>query len=112
MTQRRKPKSESQLQVFLRLELCLQCPSLQNTDEMEHLLEEMTDMLHILCLTEDPDYLTKFLEEILELYMNSILRTFGNLHYSLGTQIPPKLASVLPSYFFSDYSVTLEGLEI
>ncbi|NXK44167.1 TICRR protein, partial [Chauna torquata] len=100
---------ECRLQVFLRLELCLQCPSLQsNTDETEQLLEE-ANMLRILCLTEDPGYLTKFLEEILELYMNSIPKTLGDLYYSLGTQIPPKLASVLPSDFFSDDSVTLDS---
>ncbi|XP_021263251.1 treslin isoform X2 [Numida meleagris] len=101
---------ECRLQVFLRLELCLQCPSLQsNADEMEQLLEEMTDMLRILCLAEDPGYLTKFLEEILELYMNSIPKTLGDLYYSLGTQIPPKLASVLPSDFFSDDSMTVDS---
>ncbi|NXY76886.1 TICRR protein, partial [Glareola pratincola] len=105
---------ECQLQVFLRLELCLQCPSLQsNTDEMEQLFPafffQMTDMLRILCLTEDPGYLTKFLEEILELYMNSIPKTLGDIYYGLGTQIPPKLASVLPSDFFSDDSVTLDS---
>ncbi|NXL58571.1 TICRR protein, partial [Chordeiles acutipennis] len=100
---------ECRLQVFLRLELCLQCPSLQsNTDEMEQLLEE-ANMLRILCLTEDPGYLTKFLEEILELYINSIPKTLGDIYYSLGTQIPPKLASVLPSDFFSDDSVTLDS---
>ncbi|XP_050165446.1 treslin [Myiozetetes cayanensis] len=101
---------ECRLQVFLRLELCLQCPSLQsNGDEMEQLLEEMTDMLRILCLTEDPGYLTKFLEEILELYMNSIPKTLGDIYYGLGTQIPPKLAAVLPSDFFSDDSMTLDS---
>ncbi|NXW67628.1 TICRR protein, partial [Hirundo rustica] len=104
---------ECRLQVFLRLELCLQCPSLQsNTEEMEQLLEEaskVTDMLRILCLTEDPAYLTKFLEEILELYMNSIPKTLGGIYYGLGTQIPPKLASVLPSDFFSDDSMTLDS---
>ncbi|KFQ58271.1 Treslin, partial [Pelecanus crispus] len=100
---------ECRLQVFLRLELCLQCPSLQsNTDEMEQLLEE-ANMLRILCLTEDPGYLTKFLEEILELYMNSIPKTLGDIYYGLGTQIPPKLASVLPSDFFSDDSMTLDS---
>ncbi|KFQ73331.1 Treslin, partial [Phoenicopterus ruber ruber] len=100
---------ECRLQVFLRLELCLQCPSLQsNTDEMEQLLEE-ANMLRILCLTEDPGYLTKFLEEILELYMNSIPKTLGDIYYGLGTEIPPKLASVLPSDFFSDDSVTLDS---
>uniref|UniRef100_A0A8C5TRH1 TOPBP1 interacting checkpoint and replication regulator n=1 Tax=Malurus cyaneus samueli TaxID=2593467 RepID=A0A8C5TRH1_9PASS len=101
---------ECRLQVFLRLELCLQCPSLQsNAEEMEQLLEEMTDMLRILCLTEDPAYLTRFLEEILELYMNSIPKTLGDIYYGLGTQIPPKLASVLPSDFFSDDSMTLDS---
>ncbi|NXK91202.1 TICRR protein, partial [Formicarius rufipectus] len=101
---------ECRLQVFLRLELCLQCPLLQsNADEMEQLLEEVTDMLRILCLTEDPGYLTKFLEEILELYMNSIPKTLGDIYYSLGTQIPPKLAAVLPSDFFSDDSMTLDS---
>ncbi|NWV92491.1 TICRR protein, partial [Machaerirhynchus nigripectus] len=100
---------ECQLQVFLRLELCLQCPSLQsNAEEMEQLLEE-ANMLRILCLTEDPAYLTKFLEEILELYMNSIPKTLGGIYYGLGTQIPPKLASVLPSDFFSDDSMTLDS---
>ncbi|NXY01856.1 TICRR protein, partial [Pteruthius melanotis] len=104
---------ECRLQVFLRLELCLQCPSLQsNAEEMEQLLEEaskMTDMLRILCLTEDPAYLTKFLEEILELYMDSIPKTLGDIYYGLGTQIPQKLASVLPSDFFSDDSMTLDS---
>ncbi|KFO64009.1 Treslin, partial [Corvus brachyrhynchos] len=100
---------ECRLQVFLRLELCLQCPSLQsNAEEMEQLLEE-ANTLRILCLTEDPAYLTKFLEEILELYMNSIPKTLGDIYYGLGTQIPPKLASVLPSDFFSDDSMTLDS---
>ncbi|KFZ66543.1 Treslin, partial [Antrostomus carolinensis] len=100
---------ECRLQVFLRLELCLQCPSLQsNADETEQLLEE-ANMLRILCLTEDPGYLTKFLEEILELYINSIPKTLGDIYYSLGTQIPPKLASVLPSDFLSDDSMTLDS---
>ncbi|NWT62433.1 TICRR protein, partial [Erythrocercus mccallii] len=100
---------ECRLQVFLHLELCLQCPSLQsNAEEMEQLLEE-ANMLRILCLTEDPAYLTKFLEEILELYMNSIPKILGDIYYGLGTQIPPKLASVLPSDFFSDDSMTLDS---
>uniref|UniRef100_A0A674K7H6 TOPBP1 interacting checkpoint and replication regulator n=1 Tax=Terrapene triunguis TaxID=2587831 RepID=A0A674K7H6_9SAUR len=101
---------ECQLQVFLRLEMCLQCPSLQSsTDEMEQLVEEMTDMLRILSVTEDPGYLTKFLEEVLVSYMDSIPKTLGGLYYSLGTQIPPKLASVLPADFFSDDSMTLDS---
>ncbi|NWU96253.1 TICRR protein, partial [Upupa epops] len=100
---------ECRLQIFLRLELCLQCPSLQsNTDEPEQLLEE-ANMLRILCLTEDPGYLTKFLEEILELYIDSIPKTLADIYYGLGTQIPPKLASLLPSDFFSDDSVTVDS---
>ncbi|KAJ7409416.1 hypothetical protein WISP_114301 [Willisornis vidua] len=71
--------------------------------------KEMTDMLRILCLTEDPGYLTKFLEEILDLYMNSIPKTLGDIYYGLGTQIPPKLAAVLPSDFFSDDSMTVDS---
>ncbi|NWI76501.1 TICRR protein, partial [Dryoscopus gambensis] len=108
-SQKESKLRECRLQVFLRLELCLQCPSLQsNAEEMEQLLEE-ANMLRILCLTEDPAYLTKFLEEILELYMNSIPKILGDIYYGLGTQIPPKLASVLPSDFFSDDSVTLDS---
>lgn len=42
-------------------------------------------------------------------YMNSIPKILGDIYYSLGTQIPPKLASVLPSDFFSDDSVTLDS---
>ncbi|EMP29187.1 Treslin [Chelonia mydas] len=70
---------------------------------------KMTEMLRILCLTEDPGYLTKFLEEVLVSYMDSIPKTLGGLYYSLGTQIPPKLASVLPADFFSDDSMTLDS---
>ncbi|XP_062998426.1 treslin [Elgaria multicarinata webbii] len=98
---------ECQLQVYLRLEMCLQCPSFQsNADEMEQLVEEMTEMLRILCLTKDPGYLTRFLEEVVETYLESMPKTLGDLYYSLGTQIPPKLASVLPADFFSDDSLS------
>ncbi|XP_066491396.1 treslin [Tiliqua scincoides] len=97
---------ECQLQVYLRLEMSLQCPSLQNSvDEMEQLVEELTEMLRILCLTKDPAYLTKFLEEVVDRYMESIPKILGDLYYSLGTQIPPKLASLLPTDIFSDDSI-------
>ncbi|XP_063169975.1 treslin isoform X2 [Candoia aspera] len=100
---------ECQLQVYLRLEMCLQCPFLQNsTDRMEQLVEEMTELLRILCLTKDPGYLTSFLEEVVDIYMESVPKTLGDLYYSLGTEIPPKLASVLPVDFFSDDSITQE----
>ncbi|KAH0620030.1 hypothetical protein JD844_014540 [Phrynosoma platyrhinos] len=98
---------ECQLQVYLRLEVCLQCSSLQNdTDGMEQLVEEVTDMLRILCLTKDPGYLTRFLEEVVDMYMETMPKILGDLYYSLGTQIPAKLASVLPADFFSDDSMT------
>ncbi|XP_036591779.1 treslin [Trichosurus vulpecula] len=101
---------EYQLQVFLRLEMCLQCPSIQNSsDDMEHLVEEVTDLLRAVCLTEDPAYLSGFLEEILRLYIDSIPKTLGNLYYSLGFVIPQKLAVILPADFFSDDSMTQEG---
>ncbi|XP_048337818.1 treslin [Sphaerodactylus townsendi] len=101
---------ECQLQVYLRLEMSVQCPWVQSsTDEMEQLVEEMTEVLRILCLTEDPAYLTKFLEDVVEIYMDSIPKTLGSLYYSLGTQVPPKLASLLPADFFGDDSLSQES---
>uniref|UniRef100_F6RGY3 TOPBP1 interacting checkpoint and replication regulator n=1 Tax=Ornithorhynchus anatinus TaxID=9258 RepID=F6RGY3_ORNAN len=101
---------ECQLQVFLRLEMCLQCPSLQKSaDEMEQLVEEVTNLLRIICLTEDPSYLARFLEDILALYINSIPKTLGDLYHSFGFAVPQKLAAVLPADFFSDDSMSQEG---
>ncbi|XP_012499136.1 PREDICTED: treslin [Propithecus coquereli] len=101
---------ECQLQVFLRLEMCLQCPSiLESTDDMEQIVEEVTHLLRTVCLTEDSAYLAKFLEEILRLYIDSIPKTLGNLYNSLGFMIPQKLAGVLPTDFFSDDSMTQEN---
>uniref|UniRef100_A0A8D2CLZ0 TOPBP1 interacting checkpoint and replication regulator n=1 Tax=Sciurus vulgaris TaxID=55149 RepID=A0A8D2CLZ0_SCIVU len=101
---------ECQLQVFLHLEMCLQCPLiLESADEMEQVVEEVTNLLRMVCVTEDPAYLAKFLEEILRLYIDSIPKTLGNLYNSLGFLIPQKLASVLPTDFFSDDSMTQES---
>ncbi|XP_036787752.2 treslin [Manis pentadactyla] len=101
---------ECQLQVFLRLEMCLQCPSIhESTDNMEQLVEEVTDWLRMICLTEDSAYLAKFLEEILGLYISSIPKTLGSLYNSLGSVIPQKLAGVLPTDFFSDDSLTQDS---
>ncbi|XP_004370861.1 treslin [Trichechus manatus latirostris] len=101
---------ECQLQVFLRLEMCLQCPLIQeSTDDTEQVVEEVTDLLRMVCLTEDSAYLAKFLEEILGLYIDSIPKTLGNLYNSLGFVIPQKLAGVLPTDFFSDDSMTQES---
>nr|XP_034340040.1 treslin isoform X3 [Arvicanthis niloticus] len=101
---------ECQLQVFLRLEMCEQCPSvLERTDEVEQLVEEVTDLLRMVCLTKDSAYLSEFLEEILRLYIDSIPGTIGQLYHSLGLKIPQKLAGVLPTEFFSDDSMTQES---
>ncbi|XP_045052553.2 treslin [Desmodus rotundus] len=98
---------ECQLQVFLRLELCRQCPSVPDrVDTVEQAVEEVTDLLRTVCLTEDSAYLAKFLEEILGLYTDSIPETLGKLYDSLGFVIPQKLADVLPTDFFSDDSMT------
>ncbi|RXM30489.1 Treslin [Acipenser ruthenus] len=101
---------ECQLQVVLRLEMCLQCPSVQtDTDGLEQLVEE-ANMLRIISLSKDPSYLAKFLEEeILIVYINTVPTILGDMYSSLGTQLPEKLASVLPSDFFSDESMTQES---
>ncbi|XP_054998067.1 treslin [Sorex araneus] len=101
---------ECQLQVFLRLELCQQCPSLrESVGDLEQVVEEATDLLRAVCLTEDSAYLAMFLEEILGLYISSIPKMLGDLYNSLGFVIPPKLASVLPADFFSDDSLSQES---
>uniref|UniRef100_A0A8C6RNY2 Treslin n=1 Tax=Nannospalax galili TaxID=1026970 RepID=A0A8C6RNY2_NANGA len=101
---------ECQLQVFLHLETCLQCPSvLESTDEVEQVVEEVTDLLRMMCLTEDSAHPSEFLEEILGLYIDSIPMTIGKLYHSLGFMIPQRLASVLPPEFFSDDSMTQES---
>ncbi|XP_037365892.1 treslin [Talpa occidentalis] len=101
---------ECQLQVFLRLEMCLQCPSAQeHAGDAEQVVKEVADLLRIVCLTEDLAYLAGFLEEILGLYIDSIPKTLGELYDSLGLAIPQKLASVLPADFFSDDSLTQES---
>ncbi|XP_036211614.1 treslin [Myotis myotis] len=101
---------ECQLQVFLRLEMCVQCPSIRDSiDDVEQLVEEVADLLRMVCLTEDSAYLATFLEEILALYIDSIPKTLGQLYDSLGIVVPQKLAEVLPTDFFSDDSVTQES---
>ncbi|XP_075413951.1 treslin [Tenrec ecaudatus] len=101
---------ECQLQVFLRLELCLQCPVIQESaSDAEQVVEEVAGLLRIVSLTEDSACLTKFLEEILGLYTDSVPETLGTLYNSLGFDIPQKLASALPSDFFSDDSMTQES---
>uniref|UniRef100_A0A8C4TJU6 Treslin n=1 Tax=Erpetoichthys calabaricus TaxID=27687 RepID=A0A8C4TJU6_ERPCA len=102
---------ECQIQFVFRLEMCLQCPSIQsNAEDLEQIIEEMTDMLRMLSLTKNPAYLTQFLEEdILTVYVSLLPKVLGNMYYSLGTQIPKKLASVLPPDFFSDDSVVHES---
>ncbi|KAM4826438.1 treslin [Thomomys bottae] len=102
---------ECQLQVFLRLEMCLQCPSIREClNEMEQVVEEeVTELLRLVSRAEDSAFLSEFLEEILQLYIDSIPETLGKLYDSLAFQIPGKLAAVLPAHFFSDDSMTQES---
>ncbi|XP_007944299.1 treslin [Orycteropus afer afer] len=101
---------ECQLQIFFRLEMCLQCPLIQESiDDTEQVVEEVTELLRMVCLTEDSAYLAKFLEEILGLYIESMPKTLGSLYNSLGFVIPQKLATALPIDFFSDDSITQES---
>uniref|UniRef100_A0A663N2M2 TOPBP1 interacting checkpoint and replication regulator n=1 Tax=Athene cunicularia TaxID=194338 RepID=A0A663N2M2_ATHCN len=61
---------------------------------------------------ETPTVLWRVVFDVVSLcsrYINSIPKTLADIYYGLGTQIPPKLASVLPSDFFSDDSVTLDS---
>ncbi|KAG8575268.1 hypothetical protein GDO81_009497 [Engystomops pustulosus] len=89
---------ECQIQALLRLEICVQCPSIQsNEDELEQFVEEITDMLRIISLTEDPSYLTKFLAGVLTEYIANIPKILAELYFSLGTQIPEELKLVLPT---------------
>ncbi|XP_008068821.1 treslin [Carlito syrichta] len=101
---------DCQLQIFLRLEMCVQCSSIhESTDDIEQIVEEVTDLLRMVYLTEGSAYLATFLEEILTLYIDSIPKTLGNLYNNLGFRIPQKLAGVLPTDFFSDDSMTQES---
>ncbi|NP_001165777.1 treslin [Xenopus laevis] len=90
---------ECQLQVFLRLEMFVQCPVIQmDSDELELIIEEITDILRIVSLTEDPLFLTKFLEvDVLTQYIASVPKILADIYFSLGTQIPEVLVLVLPS---------------
>ncbi|XP_077328241.1 treslin [Lithobates pipiens] len=99
---------ECQIQALLRMEMCVQCPSIQaNEDELEQLVEEVTDMLRIISLTEDPSFLTKFLATVLAEYIESIPKILSDIYFSLGTQIPEELALILPSD--GEDSFTREG---
>ncbi|XP_077119587.1 treslin isoform X1 [Ranitomeya variabilis] len=99
---------ECQIQALLRLEICVQCPAIQtNEDELEQVVEEITDMLRIISLTEDPSYLTRFLAGVLTEYIRSIPQILADIYFSLGTQIPEELKSVLPAD--GDNSFILDG---
>ncbi|CAJ0924482.1 unnamed protein product [Ranitomeya imitator] len=99
---------ECQIQALLRLEICVQCPAIQtNEDELEQVVEEITDMLRIISLTEDPSYLTRFLAGVLTEYIRSIPKILADIYFSLGTQIPEELKSVLPAD--GDNSFILDG---
>ncbi|XP_072889346.1 treslin isoform X2 [Hemitrygon akajei] len=99
---------DCQLQVLLRLEMCQQFPSLQSDGEqLEQLVEEMTNLLRIISLTKDTTFLTTFLEEeILNTYLLTLPKILGELYFGLGQNVPERLASLLPADFFSDESMS------
>ncbi|KAM4675928.1 treslin [Discoglossus pictus] len=100
---------ECQIQAFLRLEICVQCPSIQtNLEELEEIVEVITDMLRIISLMEDPSFLARFLQGVIEEYISTIPKILADLYFSLGIQIPDDLAAALPADDLDD-SVTLEG---
>ncbi|XP_041966788.1 treslin isoform X1 [Alosa sapidissima] len=103
---------ECQLQAALRVELCQQMSSNpENSDRLEEMVEEVTDMLRIISLTRDPVYLAKFMQdELLPLYLTAIPRILADVYNSLGTQLPEVLVAVLPSDFFSDESVQKDSV--
>ncbi|XP_078097433.1 treslin [Mustelus asterias] len=99
---------DCQLQVLLRLEMFQQFPTLQSDPEqLEQLVEEMTNLLRIISLTKDTTFLAKFLEEeILNMYLLSVPKILGELYFGLGQNVPARLASVLPADFLSDESMS------
>ncbi|XP_032906384.1 treslin isoform X2 [Amblyraja radiata] len=101
---------DCQLQVLLRLEVCEQFPSLQSdTEQLEHFVEEMTNLLRIISLTKDTTFLAKFLEEeILKTYLLTVPKILGELYFGLGQNVPERLSAVLPADFFSDESMSQE----
>ncbi|XP_062922161.1 treslin isoform X2 [Mobula hypostoma] len=99
---------DCQLQVLLRLEMCQQFPSLQSdSEQLEQLVEEMTNLLRIISLTKDTTFLATFLEEeILNTYLHTLPKILGELYFGLGQNVPARLASLLPADFFSDESMS------
>ncbi|XP_007244308.3 treslin isoform X1 [Astyanax mexicanus] len=104
---------DCQLQVVVRLEICRHPSSDQDSDDVEQMVEEVAGMLRIISLTNDPVYLSKFMqEEILPLYLKEIPKILADIYNSLGTQVPEVLAAVLPSDFFSDDSMAKESVSV
>ncbi|XP_072326648.1 treslin isoform X3 [Scyliorhinus torazame] len=99
---------DCQLQVLLRLEMFQQFPSLQSDPEqLEQLVEEVTNLLRIISLTKDATFLALFLEEeILNEYLLTVPKILGELYFGLGQNVPARLASVLPADFLSDESMS------
>ncbi|KAK7880672.1 hypothetical protein WMY93_032670 [Mugilogobius chulae] len=103
---------ECQLQSLLRLEMCRLVSSVKSESmDTEQMAEEVAEMLRIISLTKDPMFVTRFLQDhvLLPLFLSSIPAVLAEVYHSLGTQLPECLASVLPSDFFSDESVTKDS---
>ncbi|XP_036432110.1 LOW QUALITY PROTEIN: treslin [Colossoma macropomum] len=104
---------DCQLQVVLRLEVCRQPSSDQDPDYVEQMVEEVAGMLQIISRTNDPVYLSKFMqEELLKLYLKDIPKVLADIYHSLGIQLPEALVAVLPSDFFSDDSMAKESVSV
>uniref|UniRef100_A0A8C3WQQ6 TOPBP1 interacting checkpoint and replication regulator n=1 Tax=Catagonus wagneri TaxID=51154 RepID=A0A8C3WQQ6_9CETA len=100
---------ECQLQVFLRLEMCVQCPSIhESIDDMEQVVEEASMPLRRSRESRKGPLCSR-LTGLFRRYSASVPETLGKLYNSLGFVIPQKLAGVLPTDFFSDDSMTQES---
>ncbi|XP_029290437.1 LOW QUALITY PROTEIN: treslin [Cottoperca gobio] len=100
---------ECKLQALLRLELC----SAEQSDslDVDQMAEEVAEMLRIISLTKDPVCLERFLgDEVLPGFLTAVPRVLADIYHSLGTQLPDALVAVLPADFFSDESVTKDGV--
>ncbi|XP_017554944.1 treslin isoform X1 [Pygocentrus nattereri] len=104
---------DCQVQVVLRLEVCRQASSDQDSDNVEQMVEEVAGMLQIISRTNDPVYLSKFMqEELLKLYLKDIPKVLADIYHSLGIQLPEALVAALPSDFFSDDSMAKESVSV
>ncbi|XP_056908129.1 treslin isoform X2 [Takifugu flavidus] len=99
---------ECQLQALLRLELC----HLSSSElDIDHVSEEVAELLRIISRTKDPVYLARFLQDdILPGFLAGIPCILAEIYHSLGTQLPEALLALLPADFFSDESISKDSV--